>query len=271
MPSVEVDDAVIAYRVQGGGSPVLLLQGVGVAGRGWKPQIEALHEHHRLCAVDNRGVGESTGRPTTVEAMADDALAVMDALGWRRAHLVGHSMGGSIAQSIALRHPERVESLALLCSLSRGHRVVRFDPGLIWRQLCCQIGTRAMRCRAFFRLVSPRAAWADADDRIPQLEDVFGRSLVDVPPVTMAQVSAVRRFDAYDQLGELRALPSLVLSATEDPIAPPSEGRALADALGTELVEVAGSHAVTIQDAPRINALLRQHLARADQRGARSA
>lgn len=268
MPTVHVEGATVAYAVRGEGPPVLLVQGTGVAGRAWAPQVDALAGAYQTCCVDNRGVGASTGVPESVEQMAADAVAVMDALGWSDAHVVGHSLGGSIAQAIALGHRDRVRSLNLMCSVPRGSRVLRFDLRALWLQIRCQLGTRAMRREAFFRLVSPRALWAQASVRIPELEDAFGRDLARPPAVTMAQLSALRRYDPGPALGELASLPCCVMAATEDPIAPPSEGRVLARALGTELIELSGSHAVVVQDAEAVNARLLSFLETVDAESA---
>src|SRR3954468_17968138 len=83
------------YAVCGDGPPVLLIQGVGVHGDGWRPQVEALASHRQCLTFDNRGLGGSqpVGAAVTVEQMAEDARVLMDALGWESAHVVGHSLG----------------------------------------------------------------------------------------------------------------------------------------------------------------------------------
>src|SRR4051812_11451412 len=97
--SVENAGCQIAYDVSGSGPPVLFIQGVGAQGAAWQPQTEALSAKFTCATFDNRGLGRSvpTGSvPLTVEQLADDARAVMDALGWQSAHVVGHSLGGLI-------------------------------------------------------------------------------------------------------------------------------------------------------------------------------
>lgn len=251
-----VDGAEIAWWVAGEGPPALLIQGVGATGRAWQPQIEALADRYTLAWFDNRGIGESSGDPKSIEQMADDAAAVLDAVGWDTAHVAGHSMGGVIAHTLALRHTERVTSLSLLCTLSRGSRVIQWSARAMWMQIRCSLGTREMRRRAFFELVSPRALWSAPEPHIEALEAAFGRRLDELPPVSRKQVMAMRRQDLYAELARLRELPILVVSGDEDAVCPPSEGRELAEALDTPLVEVAGGHAVPVQDAERINELL---------------
>jgi pimeloyl-ACP methyl ester carboxylesterase len=258
MPSLTVGDAKIWYETAGHGPPVVLIQGVGVAGRAWEPQVQALRDRFELAWFDNRGIGRSTGEPTSVERMAADVVALLDHLGWERAHIVGHSLGGVIAQELALSAPERVLSLALLCTFSRGRNVIRFDLRSLAMNLRVRLGTQAMRRRAFFDMVSPRSLsrQAEVEPHIVQLEQAFERGLADLPPAAMAQVLALRAHDKLDQLPALSGIPSVVVSATEDPLAPPSEGRALAAALGAPFHELPGSHAITVQDPESINELL---------------
>ena len=112
----------LSYWVRGAGAPVLFIQGVGVHGSGWTPQIDALADRCQCTTFDNRGLGLSQPRgcAITVEQMADDAAAVMDAVGWQSAHIVGHSLGGLVALHLALSARARVRSLSLLCTFARG-------------------------------------------------------------------------------------------------------------------------------------------------------
>src|SRR4051812_41788837 len=102
--------------------PILFIQGIGVTGSGWQPQIEYFKKSHDVICYDNRGIGQSapSTEALTIRGMADDARIIMDSVGWSSAHIVGHSMGGVIAQQLALAYPERVKSLSLLCTFSRG-------------------------------------------------------------------------------------------------------------------------------------------------------
>lgn len=236
------------------GPRVLMIQGTGVAGCGWSPQVEQLRHDHQLAWFDNRGVGASPGASSSLDEMAEDALEVLDALGWEDAHVVGHSLGGLIAQALVLRAPERVRSLGLLCTLLDGRASLGLSPSRAWVQMRTAVGTRAMRRRAFFEMVSdPRIE--PTEEHITTLESAFGRSLEALPPVAYRQVRIVMSARLASQLEDVD-VPSLVMSATHDMIAPLAQGRALADVLGAEFVEVAGGHAVTVQDAPRVNSLL---------------
>jgi pimeloyl-ACP methyl ester carboxylesterase len=267
VPTLERPDTTIHYELDGSGPPVLLIQGVGVIGAGWTPQVEALRDRFTLCAFDNRGIGRSAAltQPTSIGAMADDALALLDALGWARAHVVGHSMGGLIAEQLALDAPTRVHSLGLLCTPASGRAGARPGGRVIWIAVRGRVGTRAMRRRAFLELVMPRSARLGTDADLAALAErlvpLFGRDLADNPPILLQQLRAMGRHDITGRLSALASIPTLVVSADEDPIAPPSAGRATAQRIGSARhVELPDSgHGVTLHRPDVINSLLAEH------------
>lgn len=115
MERVTVNGTTIAYTLHGEGEPLLLIHGAQCSSVEWKPQIEALAAHFRLIVPDVRGHGASaqTADPYSMELFADDLAALLDALGVESAHVLGHSMGGAVAQSLAARHPGKVRRLIL--------------------------------------------------------------------------------------------------------------------------------------------------------------
>ena len=266
MQSRGAGGATIHYTTSGAGPAVLLLQGVGAIGRAWRPQIEALASDHTAIAVDNRGIGNSSlgSAPLSIETMAADALAVADSVGAECFDVVGHSMGGLIAQQLALMAPRRVRSLSLLCTFARGAQGARMSWDLLVAGLRSRIGPRAARRRAFVELVMPTEylAVVDRPSLDIELADLFGRDLADQPPIVMAQLKAMGRFDAFDRLASLASIPTLVVSASHDRIALPEFGRHLANAIpGSRYVEIAGGgHAVPIHAADKINQLLKEHI-----------
>jgi pimeloyl-ACP methyl ester carboxylesterase len=255
----------IAYEIQGSGAPAIFVQGVGMHGSAWAPQVDALANRYECLSFDNRGLGRSQplGTRLTIEQMAQDTLALMDAQGWASAHLVGHSMGGLIALQVALSARGRIRSLSLLCSFPRGRDALRITPGMVATWLRTAIGTRRQRRRALLELVMPPSALAGRDQAIlaSELALLFGHDLADQPSVSMKQLSAMLRYDATSRLHHLAGLPTLVVSAEHDRIAPPRVGREMAAAIpGARFVEIPdASHAAAIQHAARINALLTEH------------
>ncbi|MCB9764295.1 MAG: alpha/beta fold hydrolase [Alphaproteobacteria bacterium] len=263
-------DTGIFYAAEGSGPPVLLIQGAGVIGEGWRPQIDALRERYRLAILDNRGFGRSAalkGR-LTIERMADDVLGVMDALGWERAHVAGHSMGGLIAQQLALQAPERVRSLALMCTFVRGADASRPVLWKAWIGLRCRVGTLRMRRHAFLEMVMP-PAWLDTQDRdalAAELAPLFGYDLARQPGFVLKQVGAMRAHDASGRLSALSGVPTLVLTGALDRVAPAEQGRALAAAIpGARYVELPDTaHGAPIQRALQVNAVFAEHLDRVE-------
>ncbi|HXW07143.1 MAG TPA: alpha/beta fold hydrolase [Vicinamibacterales bacterium] len=270
MATIDRGGARIHYQAAGHGPAVLLIQGVGLVGEGWRPQIEGLRDRFTLVAPDNRGIGRSVapaGR-LTIEDMATDALAVMDAMGAERFHLAGHSMGGIIAQEVALRAPARVRSLALLCTFARGSQGSKLTPALLIAAIRMRIGTRRMRRHAFLELVMPSAYLRGQDtDRLAEdLRPLFGHDLAEQPSIAMRQLRAMARYDSSGRLAALGGIPTLVVAASGDRIAVPAYGRALTAAIpGARYVEIGDAgHGVTIQRADEVNGLLASHFLAAD-------
>ena len=271
MPSVKVNDAELSYEERGQGPCVLFVQGVGLAGRAWSPQVAELSRDHRCIAFDNRGLGASRGdtRTLSVEIMARDALGLLDSLGVARAHLVGHSLGGVIVQSMALLAPERAASLTFLCTFSGGRDLDRPSARLLWLGTLSRVGTRASRRRAFARLIMPDAYLQarGLEQVMSELESVFGRPLWQGPRMADVQLRALRAHDQRERLSELAAHRCMVLSGRHDPIASHAANAGLAARLGApHRVWEDASHALPIQHAAEVNAALRSHIAQSADR-----
>lgn len=269
MPVLERSDAKLRFDDVGEGPAVLFLQGVGVGRCAWEPQIRALAREHRCIAVDHRGMGGSEGSldGLSVDRMARDALTVIDSLALDRVHVVGHSLGGVVAQRLALIARERTQSLSLLCTFAGGRDLARPSARLVWLGMLSRIGTHAMRRKAFTRLVMPEREIAarGIEAVAAELETVFGRSLAAPPAVADLQLSALRAHDERERLAELDGTPTFVASGAHDPIAPAPVGRALASSIpnATYREWPEASHALPIQLADDVNAALLAHFASA--------
>src|SRR5579864_7810923 len=129
MPFVENQGSRIYWDQQGSGEPILLIMGLGYTSHMWYRIRPRLAEHYRTLACDNRGVGRSDvpPGPYSIPLMASDAAAVLDAAQVETAHIFGVSMGGMIAQELALQNAKRVRSLVLGCTSAGGPTAVRAE------------------------------------------------------------------------------------------------------------------------------------------------
>ena len=249
----------------GVGTPILFIQGVGLPGAGWKPQTDALQQGYSCIWFDNRGTGSTTAPldSITVDRMADDCLQILNARSIDRAHVVGHSLGGLVALKLALSQPTRLRSLSLLCSFASGKAAAPLTRRMVWLGIRSRVGTRRMRRRGFLGIVLSPAGLvaADTDEVSERLALLFGHDLADQPPIVNRQLAAMRQCDLSARLGELAAIPTLIVSAEHDPIAPPKLGRAMAAQIpGARFVELPGvSHGVPIEFPSQINDLLSSH------------
>ena len=256
----------LSFSIRGVGPNVLFIQGVGVHGDGWMPQIEVLSNKYACLSLDNRGMGASqpmAADPLTVDHMVDDLRAVMDHAGWRQAHLVGHCLGGLLAQAFALQYPERAQSLSLLCTFANGQTVAPLTARMMWLGMRCSIGTRAMRRRGFLGLLYPPGAYALRDHVkvATKISSIFGHDIADQPAVVKHQLRAMRNTNLSEKISGLSSIPTLVVSGTHDPIAPPSLGRQVSERISeSQFVELPdAAHGVPITHRDWLNDKLDQH------------
>ena len=263
MPKTRVGDLTMYYVEAGSGDPLVLIMGLGADHLAWGLQFPAFAEHYRVIAFDNRGAGqtEAPDHPYTTRMMADDTVGLMDALGIERAHVLGVSMGGMIAQEIALGHPGRVRSLQLHATLGR-------PDGFLQAQL---IAGRIQR-RTLSREESLRAGylWLFAPstyDERPEFVEMFVRNALANPfPMSLTgferQCDAVQTHDALDRVHAI-GCPVLITVADQDILVPPRFSRALAERMpGAEfrLIEGAG-HGYFWERADQFNACCLSFLA----------
>jgi pimeloyl-ACP methyl ester carboxylesterase len=118
MPLAKLNDININYQVEGQGEPLVMIMGFTAGRSGWMPQIPFFKKYYRVITFDNRGAGKSDKPqgPYSTKMMADDTVRLMDFLGIKKAHIMGVSMGGMIAQELAINYPHRVMKLVLACT-----------------------------------------------------------------------------------------------------------------------------------------------------------
>lgn len=228
MPKVRVGDIEMYYVEAGAGAPLVLIMGFSGDHTAWGLQIRALAERHRVIAFDNRGTSQTDtpDAPYTTRMMADDTAGLMDALGIDRAHVIGISMGGMIAQELALADPERVSSLHLGCSLARPDAYM-LALNASWREMRAGLGREAMLRALGLWLFAPTTY----DERPELMEAVLQNSLANPYPQSLTgflrQSEAVAAHDALDRLGSIRC-PTLVSVGEEDILVPPRFSREIA-------------------------------------------
>ena len=231
MPKARVNGIELNYVEAGSGDPLLLIMGFGGDHLAWAFQTPVFAQKYRVIAFDNRGAGQSDvpDVPYTTRMMADDAAGLLDHLGIERAHVVGVSMGGMIAQELALNHPRRVRSVQLHCTLARPDRYMH---ALIenWRVVRANVTPADwMRIVALW-LFSPTTY----TERPELVETIIQTGIANPHPFTLTgflrQGDAVRTHDTVDRLGKLAA-PTLVSVADDDILVPPRFSLALAAAV----------------------------------------
>lgn len=231
------------YDIAGadGAPPLLLIRGLARSARYWGQVTQIFARHHRVVTFDNRGVGNSdaTMPPYSTALMADDAAAVLDAAGIERAHVFGMSLGGMIAQMVALRHPHRVDRLVLGCTTPGGRKADRGS----WRTIAEMVRSGMLPPAAGVHRVAPLLLSRETiDERRHVLDEwiAIASSERKSRRGLFGQLLAGGRHDAYQQLERITA-PTLVVTGDADRLIPPSNSRILAERIpGAELIMLEG-------------------------------
>lgn len=247
------------------GPRVLFVMGFGMRGDVWRPQIEGLRGEHRVAYFDHRGVGESprgSRRVWTMKHMARDAISVLDALGWDEAHLVGVSMGGMVAQEVALGFEARLRSLTLIATHEGGSLRAKLPTLEGMRQFVrANTSTGPARIEALKTLLYPPAFASRFDPTTlgARMNAQFGRPVA--KETLVGQLHAVLRHDTGARLGQL-TLPTLIVKPQMDLLIRPESSdrlrRRIAHARFLELPEA--GHGVTFQCAAELNEAIRKHV-----------
>lgn len=262
MPRILIDDTSFYYETHGQGPPLLMIRGLGSNADHWYSQVPALAERYQVITFDNRGIGRSSdpGGPSSVAMMADDTLGLMDALGLERPHLFGLSMGGMIAQELAVGHPDRIESLILACTHAGGENQVRPEPWVLDLFLeMVRVGSPEARAAAAPTLFDP----ANLAQR-PELARAYAEVSLKHPAgpeILMKQWEAVQGHNAYERLSLIQC-PTLVLTGDADVLIPPGNSEILARQIrGARLAVVpGGGHQILVEQADACNRIVLEFL-----------
>jgi 3-oxoadipate enol-lactonase len=270
MPFAMTAAGRISYTVSGPSEAVedpqtlLMIMGLGGSGAMWWRLLPHVARRHRAVVFDNRGTGGSSRvhRRLTMGDMVADALAVLDAAGVQQAHVLGVSMGGMIAQQLALEHRDRVRSLVLACTTAGGRREppnLRLVAALLLRPIVGPARTFPLIAPALY---SPRTRDGQperlSEDRRMRCSDRVGAL------TPWIQTAAIVGHDTRARLHELEGLPTLVAHGLDDRLVSPERGRELARLIpGAELVELPGAGHLLATDAEQqLAATVVDHLER---------
>lgn len=204
----------------GSGAPVLLINGLGLSGGAWWRTVDALAPTMRVITFDHRGIGQSRSLTYayTTEAMADDVVAILDELSIDRIHVYGFSLGGMIAQQLALRHPQRVRALVLGATHSGGRRTSYPESDVLdFFRRRAQMSPKEAAWASVPYNYGPRTR-AEQSERIA--EDIERRLSNPFNERTYrAQLLAASLHNCYGRLDRIEA-PTLVVHGARDRIIP---------------------------------------------------
>lgn len=258
--TIELDGRRLAWRSVGAGPPLLLVNGYAATGGDWDPQLlQRLAERFALISPDNRGMGRSQlGDPAglTIDGMAHDLELLLGALEIDRAPVVGWSMGGFVAQRLALRAPARVERLVLLSTNPGGAASVPADPA-VWARLLDHSGSAREQATRLISLLFPPALAPAIDERFGAIV-ALARSGLSAQTLAAQEAAMVAWHLEEQQRPGADAPPVLVAHGGEDVVIPPANAAALAARWPGARVELfdGGGHAFMAQEPLRLADLI---------------
>ena len=237
MERATINGVEIAYELRGGGEPIVMIHGAQGDQSMFNGMASDFAGEYRVLTFDQRGSGLSgkPDMPYSIAMLADDTAALMDHLGIARAHIIGVSMGGMIAQEFALRHPQKVRSLVLGCTTAGGPKSVRLGGAA----LTSAYSTAAMTPEARGKALAEAAFTKGYLEQHPEVIASMIESRRSRPIDNSAfphRMKAAQEHNTYDRLGEIRS-PTLVITGKDDALISWENSRILADCInGAEQV-----------------------------------
>ena len=262
MPIADLGDITLNYQEHGSGDPVLGVMGFALDQRFWSAQIPAVSATHRFITFDNRGLGGSTGEgPATIDEMADDAVRLLDHLGIERTVIFGVSMGGAIAQRIALDHPDRVSALILAVTWARPIEFMRRQH-VVARDIIERRGADGLVEISLLWMFTPKF-FEVGQEVIDRMVAAFFAETGPGPTgeaVLLSQLDAIDKHDVLSQLATI-SCPTLVLGGRMDMLVPAFASEEIAAAIpGAQLHLLETGHGCMIEEMDRFNSFVGEFL-----------
>jgi pimeloyl-ACP methyl ester carboxylesterase len=268
MPLLNVRNTQLYYELHGEGEPLILIPGFGTGLWIWFKQVTSLAQHYRVIIFDPRGIARSQGGDnfTSMASLAEDVKELLGALGIERAHIVGASFGGFIAQEFALAYPEMTNALVLCCTSFGG--AGHIPPSA--ETLAALASTKGLNTAARVRenlLLAFSPEYIKAEPK--EIEHVIELREANFVPehVYLHQLQAAMSFDASARVKEINA-PTLVITGDADIIVPEENSRNLAASIPRAELRVisGGSHTFFIEKADEFNRAVIEFISKAEAR-----
>lgn len=282
MPVARVGEINIYYEEAGRGDVLLFIMGLGMPGFAWEPQVEYFSKKYRCITFDNRGTGKSDkpAGPYSTKEMAEDAVSLLRHLRVDKAHIIGISMGGMIAQQVAINFPDIAKSAVLCATYAQADERVRNHI----REGAKKLGVPLLKAEEFSSIFSSISGIKNDENAIKEIVEVllpltlsrdfinknkaklemWMRRVFENPPTLnsfISQVFAVMTHNTLDELKKIKC-PVLILTGTEDLLVPPQCSKILAENIkGSRLVEIKGGpHGLNLERAEEFNNALEDFL-----------
>jgi len=255
MPKQKVNDIEIYYEVHGQGDPLVLIMGLRRNAEWWYRQLPTLSQYFKVVTFDNRGAGRSDKPKTdySIRLFADDTAALMQSLNIKKAHVLGISMGGYIAQELAINYPDKVRSLVLGCTGAGGERVVLMSPERLEKFTANEGLSPEEILRKNMEIYFSDLFIESHSEKIKEFNEVSLR-YYQPPDAFERQFAACLKHDTVNRLNHV-TMPTLIMSGDDDPLVPPENSRILKELIPhAELILYPGKrHCFFIEEADQFN------------------
>ena len=253
MPNINVNNASFYYELHGKGQPLILIAGYGANGRSWMPIVNALSQHFQVITFDNRAGGQTTDNGVTlsVELMAQDVIALSDALNLKNPHIVGRSMGGTIVQSIAANFPDKIGKIGILVSSAKWRKAtlmsinafIKMNEQNIDSEICNEMELSWGFGNQFLLDQKSSELLKQAAQNNPYTQSISDQK---------RQFNVLEKFDGTTELNKIKA-PTFIAYGAEDLLALPQESKFLASQIPhAKLVKFECGHIIVMEQTKKL-------------------